>query len=105
MNDICILILSICLSCLICSSIDLCQCPLYKCDQSKIYIDTRHKSSDSTSKTDFKIDLLVNISLHSNPAFYITYRTILVSCLHLKNEELMLYMLGLKNMLSLFNLV
>lgn len=45
----------------------------------KIYIDSRHKSSDSASHTDFKIDLPVNITLPPNTAFYITDITIPVS--------------------------
>ena len=45
----------------------------------KIYIDSRHKSNDSSSNTDFKIDLPVNIALLDNTAFYITDVTIPVS--------------------------
>jgi len=45
----------------------------------KIYIDSRHKSSDSASHTDFKIHLPVNIALPHNTGFYITDITITVS--------------------------
>ena len=37
----------------------------------KIYIDSRHSASDDASSTDFKVDLLVNITLPYNTAFYI----------------------------------
>jgi hypothetical protein len=45
----------------------------------KIYIDSRHKSNDSVSNSDFKIDLPVNISLPENTAFYITDISVPVS--------------------------
>ena len=45
----------------------------------KIYIDTRHRTADSKSTSDFKISLPNNITLPSNTAFYITDITVPVS--------------------------
>ena len=45
----------------------------------KIYIDSRHSAKDSTSSSDFKTDLPINLTLPHNTAFYITDITIPVS--------------------------
>ena len=45
----------------------------------KIYIDSRDKTSDSASHTDFWIQLPMSISLPANTGFYITDVTIPVS--------------------------
>ena len=45
----------------------------------KIYIDTRHRTADSKSTSDFKTSLPSNITLPSNTAFYITDITVPVS--------------------------
>ena len=45
----------------------------------KIYIDTRHRTADYKSTSDFKIDLPSNITLPSNTKFYITDVTVPVS--------------------------
>ena len=45
----------------------------------KIYIDSRNRSSDSKSSTDFYIDLPININLEPNTSFYLTDITIPVS--------------------------
>ena len=51
----------------------------------KIYIDSRHKSNDSVSNTDFKIDLPVNISLPEKTALYISDIAIPVSWYVIEN--------------------
>ena len=45
----------------------------------KIYIDTRHRTADSKSTSDFKIIWPNSITLPSNTAFYITDITVPVS--------------------------
>ena len=45
----------------------------------KIYIDSRFMSSDSSSESDFKIDLPVNITLPEDTVFiYMTFQSLSV---------------------------
>ena len=45
----------------------------------KLYTDSRNRSSDSKSSSDFCKDLPININLEPNTSFYITDLTIPVS--------------------------
>ena len=57
----------------------------------KIYIDSRHCTSDSRSNSDFKINLPMRITLPTNTSFYKTDSTIPVNWYTVEAGRIVLY--------------